>query len=914
MTNVMSLMATLGLDSSEYEKGLDESSRSAESFGGKLKNGLGNAARVGAQALKTLSKAAVDISKRFVRAVSNVAKFGDNIDKSSQKMGISAKAYQEWDFVLQHAGSSIDAMKAGMKSLTTATASGSEAFQKLGISQEQVASMNKEDLFAATIKGLQGVGDETERASLANELFGRSAMEMGALLNMSADETEAMLKQVHALGGVMSDEAVSASAKYQDSLQNLKTVFSGLKNNLLSDFLPGFTSVMDGITGLFIGDSGAAASIVTGIYSIIDNMNAMAPAIIEKIKTIATMLIPVIKAVIVSLGELLNDILPVISELIGEIAPVIAEALPGLIVSLLPPLITALGELVAAVITNLPAILSALADGVVSALQVVWNALVAQYPILGEIATSMGQFFADAWTAVQNVWNAAKEWFTNLWTNIASNPWLKAMGVTISNFFQQAWTSVQTIWNGIKDFFTALWDLFSGELSPAEALTSVTTAFSSVVTGIKGLFDGWIEFWSGIWTDITENTGLSDIADLISAPFKMAWTLIKAPFKVAWAFFGVVWGLITGSQSLLDVKEGLKKPFIDAWDNIKSTWNTVRGYFATLWSNIVKNKGLSNIIDKIKQPFSDAWDGIKAVWDKVSGYFKLLWAGISTDDFLLNIWNNIKKPFSDAWDGIKAVWDKVRGYFKLLWAGISTDDFLLNIWNNIKKPFKDAWDSIEGVWDSVTEWFSDIWQDITNNTFLSHVQSALSTPFEKGTQVVDTFKSTLETLRNGIGDIVEGIASGFKTAWNSITSAVQTAIDRIRTFIGLNNSASVVRPTRNTGTYASGKDIADKSHYTLNASAMDTGRIIKRLTPFGYDNQTGRVQYGGDAGAEAVVGVNSLHQMIQKSVASAFSAMQGTMTNQQPIKVQLVLDTGTLLGEVDVGLNTLSDWRGGGRA
>ena len=197
---------------------------------------------------------------------------------------------------------------------------------------------------------------------------------------------------------------------------------------------------------------------------------------------------------------------------------------------------------------------------------------------------------------------------------------------------------------------------------------------------------------------------------------------------------------------------------------------------------------------------------------------------------------------------------------------------------------------------------------------MSHVQSALSTPFEKGTQYVDTFKSTLETLRNGIGDIVEGIASGFKTAWNSITSAVQTAIDRIRTFIGLNNSASVVKPTRNTGTYASGKDIADKSHYTLNASAMDTGRIIKQLTPFGYDNQTGRVQFAGDAGAEAVVGVNSLHQMIQKSVASAFSAMQGTMANQQPIKVQLVLDTGVLLGEVDVGLNTLSDWRGGGRA
>ena len=99
------------------------------------------------------------------------------------------------------------------------------------------------------------------------------------------------------------------------------------------------------------------------------------------------------------------------------------------------------------------------------------------------------------------------------------------------------------------------------------------------------------------------------------------------------------------------------------------------------------------------------------------------------------------------------------------------------------------------------------------------------------------------------------------------------------------------------------------------ATAMSSGEILRGLTPFGIDSN-GVVHYGGEAGAEAVVGVNSLDRMIQNSVASAFGKL-GAMAGEpvaQPIRVQLVLDSGVLLGEVDVGLNEIAQWRGGGRA
>lgn len=104
-----------------------------------------------------------------------------------------------------------------------------------------------------------------------------------------------------------------------------------------------------------------------------------------------------------------------------------------------------------------------------------------------------------------------------------------------------------------------------------------------------------------------------------------------------------------------------------------------------------------------------------------------------------------------------------------------------------------------------------------------------------------------------------------------------------------------------------------RSHVVVpHASAMSNGEILRGMTPFGLD-RSGNIHYGGEVGAEAVVGVNSLDNMIQKSVKNAFSGFKNPVENQR-ITVQLILDSGELLAAVDVGLNDRANWRGGGRA
>ena len=164
--DVFDLFAKLSLDSSEFESGLTGAESTASSFGSSLSGGLASAARVGAVAVAATATAVAAGSAAFVNGVADVAEYADNIDKMSQKLGMSAESYQEWDFIMQHAGTTIDSMQSSMKTLASAAESGNEAFEALGMTQEEIASMSQEELFGATIEALQNVEDETQRCLL----------------------------------------------------------------------------------------------------------------------------------------------------------------------------------------------------------------------------------------------------------------------------------------------------------------------------------------------------------------------------------------------------------------------------------------------------------------------------------------------------------------------------------------------------------------------------------------------------------------------------------------------------------------------------------------------------------------------------------------------------------------------------
>ena len=385
--NIFELYASLKLDDSEYEQGLDNAEKSASSRGAGIGSALATAGKVGGAAIGLVATAAPAMGGALIQGTGDVASYGDNIDKMSQKMGISAEAYQEWDAVMQHSGTSIDAMSRGMQTLQKNAINSADKFEQLGITQEQLASMSTEELFAATISGLQNMGEGAERTALASELLGGSAKELGALLNTSAEDTQAMKDRVHELGGVMSDEAVKAAAEYQNQLQDMQTAFQGLSRNLLSEFMPSLTEVMSGLTEIFAGnyDEGIE-QISVGIDNVVTNLAENLPkaldvgvSIIEAlatsiIKNIPSML-PTLVDLVLGIADMIIQNLPLLVEtalqIILQLALGIADALPTLIPTIVDVVLTIVETLIDNVdllVDAAIALMIGLAEGLIEAL------------------------------------------------------------------------------------------------------------------------------------------------------------------------------------------------------------------------------------------------------------------------------------------------------------------------------------------------------------------------------------------------------------------------------------------------------------------------------------------------------------------------------------------------------------------
>ena len=100
--NLFELAATLMLDSSDYDKGIDEAQGKAASFGSKVKSGFSSAAKVGAAAIGAASAAAVAFAKSSVDAGMT---FDSSMSQVAATMGTTVDEIQDLRDFAQEMGS-----------------------------------------------------------------------------------------------------------------------------------------------------------------------------------------------------------------------------------------------------------------------------------------------------------------------------------------------------------------------------------------------------------------------------------------------------------------------------------------------------------------------------------------------------------------------------------------------------------------------------------------------------------------------------------------------------------------------------------------------------------------------------------------------------------------------------------------
>lgn len=460
-------------ESAGADAGKKAGSSFATSMGSAMSAGVG-AVATGAAAL---GAAAVGAGKAIWDGANKVAELGDNIDKTSQKIGISAQAYQEWGYVFERSGANVDNLQTGMKKLSGVivdAASGSEsAVDKLaavGLTIDDLNGKSQDEQLSIVIGKLQEMGSGADRTAAATDLLGKSATDMAAVLNMSAADTQALIDEAHEYGMVMSDETVGASAAFEDSLTKLQGTVQGVKTSMLGDLLPSLVTVTDGFSDLIAGNEGGAEAIAAGITEVISNISSSIPNVVTAVTEVITAVSGQLPSLLSGLATALIDALPTVIDGIVAIVPDLVTALTELIVILsgkLPeiivPLVQAIPQLIPPIIEGLLVALPAIIQGLIQLMIAITQAMPEIQQTMIDYLPEMVSMIVEALVANAPLLVAG---FIQLFAGVVVQ-----MPAIIAGLL----TAVPQIVQGIVDGLTAAWP---------QVVTTFQTLFNEVLPGI----------------------------------------------------------------------------------------------------------------------------------------------------------------------------------------------------------------------------------------------------------------------------------------------------------------------------------------------------------------------------------------------------------------------------------------------
>lgn len=219
--NVFELFAVLTLQKDDYEKGLNTTEKQASGWGDKIKSIMQNKA---VMAFALVGKAVVDVGKKLNQLMNQSLQFADQTGELANKYGVATESIGEMQYMATQTGTTIERLTTGMSMLYMRAKSDGEAFQQLGVSVKDANGNFKsmDALFYETIGALNTLEDDGAKSAYMLDLFGRSAMEMGEILRKDTEEINAMRREAHELGIVVSQETADFAGSWFDKIDQVK--------------------------------------------------------------------------------------------------------------------------------------------------------------------------------------------------------------------------------------------------------------------------------------------------------------------------------------------------------------------------------------------------------------------------------------------------------------------------------------------------------------------------------------------------------------------------------------------------------------------------------------------------------------------------------------------------------------------
>ena len=300
----------------------DKFNISAEQASAKL-SAVGDKAQMVADKTKALSAAAAGLVVAIGGAAVKSAAWADDLNTLSKQTGLTTEDLQKMQYASELVDVSVDDIAGSMSKMRRAMATDGkqDVFAQLGVSVRDGtgALRDSSDVFYEVLDRLGKVGNETERDTLAMEIFGRSADQLAGIIDDGGASLKALGEEAENLGLILDQDTLDAMNRVNDQIDRLKAQAKGQFAKAGAAALEALTPAIEGIVNVlskvleFIGNlNPEVIKVVTIIAAIVAAISPVA-AIIAKIAGLLATLAPLLPVIGTALAALASPVTLVIA-------------------------------------------------------------------------------------------------------------------------------------------------------------------------------------------------------------------------------------------------------------------------------------------------------------------------------------------------------------------------------------------------------------------------------------------------------------------------------------------------------------------------------------------------------------------------------------------------------------------------
>ena len=277
------------------------------------------------------------------------------------------------------------------------------------------------------------------------------------------------------------------------------------------------------------------------------------------------------------------------------------------------------------------------------------------------------------------------------------------------------------------------------------------------------------------------------------------------------------------------------------------------GAFIVLWN---KSEGFRNfwinLWEKVKAIVTSAWEGIKAGFEKIKNGISAVKEKVST------MWNGVKEKTSELWGGVKNVvsekLNNIKSAYDAHGGGLKGATFAAI--EGVKEYYRTGYDAINQLTGGKLG-------EVVNavGVKMEAVKSKFGEAFGN---VKNTVMTIFENIKNGIVEKITAAVDTVKNVFTKISDTVSSVWDKIKSLL---KAPKIVQ----TGTVTVMGVDTPIPKFGLDWNAK--GGIMTRPTAFGFAN--GKIQMGGEAGAEAILPLSAFWRNLQAYTENSQKKSQG---------------------------------------